>query len=153
MRASITSLGLLVLVAPGPAAHAAAATADASATESAETQEFSIPAQPVSQALREYAQQSGDQVVFYSEVGKGLESTAVQGRLTRQAALQRLLLNTGLKSERVNSKTVAISAPAPLKQESQPGASTTVPLQPRQASERPVAEAVPRTQSVALAEQ
>ena len=29
-------------------------------------QEFSIAAQPVSQALRAYAQQSGDQVVFYS---------------------------------------------------------------------------------------
>ena len=39
-------------------------------------QEFSIAAQPVSQALRAYAQQSGDQVVFYSNIGKGRESAA-----------------------------------------------------------------------------
>jgi outer membrane receptor protein involved in Fe transport len=65
----------------------------------------------VPQALREYAQQSGDQIVFYSDVGKGLESTAVEGRYTREEALQKLLLNTGLQSERVNAKTVAITAP------------------------------------------
>ena len=70
MRASVTSIGLLVLVTPGLAAAADATSAYASDAERAEERDFSIAAQPVSQALREYAQQSGDQVVFYSEVGK-----------------------------------------------------------------------------------
>jgi iron complex outermembrane recepter protein len=72
-------------------------------------QDFSIAAQPVSQALRAYAQQSGDQIVFYSEVGQGRESAAVAGRYTRTEALQKLLENTGLKYRRVNPKTIAIS--------------------------------------------
>jgi outer membrane receptor protein involved in Fe transport len=135
MRASITWLGLLVLLAPGWAVPAHA--------ENAEKQEFSIAAQPVAQALREYAQQSGDQIVFYSEVGKGLESTAVQGAFTRQEALQKLLLNTGLKSERVNARTVAISAPAPLKQEIQASTSTAAAVQPHQSSGRPPQGAEP----------
>ncbi|HKU16166.1 MAG TPA: TonB-dependent receptor [Steroidobacteraceae bacterium] len=115
----------------------------ASAAQSAGRQEFSIAAQPVPQALREYAQQSGDQVVFYSDVGRGLESTAVQGRLTREEALQQLLLNTGLKSERVNSKTVAISAPPALQRDSTAAASSAAPLQMRQSSEPPAVNAVP----------
>ena len=78
-------------------------------------QEFNIAAQPLSQALREYAQQSGDQVVFYSEIGKGRAAPALTGSYTRQEALQRLLENTGLKYRRVNAKTVAISTDAPAK--------------------------------------
>lgn len=80
-------------------------------------QEFNIAAQPLSQALREYAQQSGDQVVFYSEIGKGREAPALTGSYTRQEALQRLLENTGLKYRRVNPKTIAISTDAPAKPE------------------------------------
>lgn len=76
-------------------------------------QEFNIAAQPLSQALREYAQQSGDQVVFYSDIGKGREAPALAGSYTRQEALQRLLEHTGLKYRRVNAKTIAISTDAP----------------------------------------
>jgi iron complex outermembrane recepter protein len=112
------------------------------AAQDVERQEFSIAAQPVPQALREYAQQSGDQVVFYSDVGKGLESAAVQGSFTRQEALERLLLHTGLKSERVNSKTVAISAaPAP-----RPSASAPAPLELRQSSELSASDLAPRNE-------
>jgi len=78
-------------------------------------QEFNIAAQPLSQALREYAQQSGDQVVFYSEIGKGRAAPALTGSYTRQEALQRLLENTGLKYRRVNAKTIAISTDEPAK--------------------------------------
>src|SRR3990170_4005895 len=69
-------------------------------------QEFSIAAQPVSQALRAYAQQSGDQVVFYSNIGQGRESAPVEGSYTREEALKRLLESTGLKYRRVNAKTI-----------------------------------------------
>lgn len=137
IRASITLLGLLVLVAPGPAAPADATSADGADAQGAEKRDFNIAAQPVSQALREYAHQSGDQVVFYSDVGKGLQSTTVQGRFTREDALQRLLLNTGLRAERVNAKTVAISSAAAAKQEA------AAPLHLGQPSERAAVAAMP----------
>ncbi len=144
MRASIASLGLFVLVASGLAAHADAT--------SGEKRHFSIAAQPVSQALREYAQQSGDQIVFYSVVGKGRESTPVQGTFTRQEALQRLLLNTGLKSERVNAKTVAISAAAAPRQDSRQHTPAAASLPLAQPGERAMPGATPRTQRAARAE-
>ncbi len=137
IRASITSLGLLVLVVPGLGAAADATTADAAGVAGAQKRDFSIAAQSVSQALREYAQQSGDQVVFYSDVGKGLQSTPVQGRLTREDALQRLLLDTGLKAERVNARTVAISVAAALRQEA------AAPLHLGPSSERAAAAMAP----------
>ena len=70
---------------------------------------FDIKAQSVSKALRAYAQQTGEQVVFFSEVGKGRESSRVAGEYTRDQALQMLLQNTGLTYERLNPRTVAIS--------------------------------------------
>src|SRR5690242_1559683 len=103
LRATIASL---LAIASG-SALAQAQSADQT------RQEFSIAAQPVSQALRAYAQQSGDQIVFYSEIGKGRESAAVEGSYTREEALRRLLESTGLKYRRVNAKTVAISTDAP----------------------------------------
>jgi outer membrane receptor protein involved in Fe transport len=144
MRALITSLGLFVLLAPGLAAPADAPS---------EKREFSIAAQPVSQALREYAQQSGDQVVFYSEVGKGVESTPVQGSLTREEALQRLLLDTGLQAERVNAKTVAISAVPALKSDLRQHPAEPAPLRLGQSSERTAHPAAPRTQRAARVEE
>lgn len=76
-------------------------------------QQFSIAAQPLSQALRDYAQQSGDQIVFYSEVSQGYTAPPIEGSYTRQEALEKLLQNSGLKYRRVNEKTVAISEPEP----------------------------------------
>jgi outer membrane receptor protein involved in Fe transport len=69
---------------------------------------FSIPAQPIESALRAYAEQSGDQVVFYSEVAHGKSTQKVEGLLTRGQALDRLLKNTGLSFRRLNASTIAI---------------------------------------------
>jgi iron complex outermembrane receptor protein len=119
MRASLLSLAVLACVAPGLAGSYAQTT---SAAES-DKREFDIAAQPLSQALREYAQQSGDQIVFYSDIGQGRESAPVQGRYTRQEALEKLLENTGLKSERVTPTTVAIGQEAAKR-----GARATAPI-------------------------
>jgi iron complex outermembrane recepter protein len=105
-------------------------------------QEFNIAAQPVSQALRAYAQQSGDQIVFYSEVSKGRESAPVEGSYTRQEALRRLLENTGLKYRRVNPKTIAISTDAPARPEaSMQRTSMATPLRLAQATDTAAAPA------------
>ncbi len=109
-------------------------------------QEFNIAAQPLSQALREYAQQSGDQIVFYSEIGKGHAAPAVAGSYTRQEALLRLLENSGLKYRRVNAKTVAIGSDAPARPEaSMQRTSTAAPMRLAQTSETAPAP-LPQTQ-------
>lgn len=109
LRAMIASL--LAIASAGALAQTSSTGADQA------RQEFNIAAQPLSQALREYAQQSGDQVVFYSDISKGREAPALTGSYTRQEALQRLLENTGLKYRRVNPKTIAISTDAPARPE------------------------------------
>jgi iron complex outermembrane receptor protein/outer membrane receptor for ferric coprogen and ferric-rhodotorulic acid len=122
LRATIAAL--LAIASTG---SALAQTQSSEATR----QEFSIAAQPVSQALRAYAQQSGDQVVFYSDIGKGRESVAVAGSYTREEALKRLLESTGLKYRRVNAKTIAISSDAPERPEaSLQRTSTAAPRRP-----------------------
>jgi iron complex outermembrane recepter protein len=106
MRASIA---MLTLIAAFAAAAEAAEVETVAATHGEAAREFSIAAQPLPQALRVYAEQSGDQIVFYSELGKGRESQPVSGRYTPQEALQILLRDTGLKHQRVNARTVAIT--------------------------------------------
>lgn len=142
LRATIASL--LAIASAGAALAQSRDTAsgnDSSASQASADQalqEFSIAAQPVSQALRAYAQQSGDQVVFYSEIGKGRESAAVEGSYTRHEALRRLLENTGLKYRRVNAKTIAISTTAPVRPEaSLQRTSTAAPLRLAQATQPP----------------
>src|SRR5688572_5767054 len=83
-------------------------TAAADTLPSAER--FDIDAQPISAALRDYAQQTGEQVVFYSEIGKGRESTRVEGEYTRDEALRTLLKDTGLTFQRLNPRTIAIGS-------------------------------------------
>ncbi|HEY0680712.1 MAG TPA: TonB-dependent receptor [Steroidobacter sp.] len=135
LRATIASL---LAIAAGAALAQEPVHSDSNKTASADQalQEFKIAAQPLSQALREYAQQSGDQVVFYSEIGKGREAPAVEGSYTRQEALRRLLENTGLKYRRVNAKTVAISTDAPARPEaSMQRTSMAAPLRLAQATD------------------
>lgn len=117
-------------------------------------QEFSIAAQPVSQALRAYAQQSGDQIVFYSDIGKGRESAPVEGSFTRQEALRRLLENTGLKYRRVNAKTIAISTDAPARPEaSLQRTSVSSPLRLAQATDPAPAQVAQRQEESAEPQQ
>lgn len=88
----------------------ALACVTASAAEPAKTIDFDIPAQSIATALRVYAEKTGEQVVFFSEVGSGKQSGSVEGRLTSDEALRRLLDNTGLKARRINQRTISISA-------------------------------------------
>lgn len=142
LRATIASL---LAIAAGSALAQAPDSSDKESTNqhaSADQalQEFNIAAQPLSQALREYAQQSGDQVVFYSEIGKGRAAPAVAGSYTRQEALRRLLENTGLKYRRVNAKTIAISTDAPARPAaSMQRTSMAAPLRLAQATDTPPA--------------
>src|SRR5687768_14469357 len=75
---------------------------------------FDIPGQPLSEALAEWARQSGLQVL-HRNLDTALNETvsiAVTGQLPPMEALQRLLENTGLSYELINERTVRIT-PAP----------------------------------------
>jgi iron complex outermembrane recepter protein len=76
---------------------------------------FDIPALPVNQALLVFGRQAGVTVVFTAPPGTSLPtSRPVEGRMTRDQAITRLLAGTGLAPERVDAQTYAVRlAPAP----------------------------------------
>jgi iron complex outermembrane receptor protein len=71
---------------------------------------FRIPAQPLADALNQLAQQSGLQILFPSELGAQMRSPELTGSMTADGALRKLLINTGLRFEFINARTVTIFA-------------------------------------------
>jgi iron complex outermembrane recepter protein len=93
---------------------------------------LSIPAEPLADALNDLAQQSGLQVLFASELVARFRSPEVKGLLTAEEALQQLLINTGLRFEFVNSRTITIFGTAkPGQKTIEPTVETNPPEMPR----------------------
>lgn len=70
---------------------------------------INIKPQPIVEALNEWAQQTGLQVIVpENEATSKLTSPAVKGRFTPQAALDHLISGTPLKYRYINARTVAI---------------------------------------------
>ncbi len=69
-----------------------------------------IPAQPLAQALEEFARQTGLQLVYVSEVVHDQRSRAVSSGLGASNALGRLLEGTGLQFEYLTPRSVHILA-------------------------------------------
>lgn len=69
---------------------------------------LAVSSQPIAAALNDFARQSGLHVVIGSDVATGVKSTPVEGMFTRDAALQQLLRDTGLRYEYLDSQTVAV---------------------------------------------
>ena len=89
--------------------------------------ELDIQAQPIGDALNALAQQSGLQVVFFSEVAGDLQSREAVGEFeSSEVALEYLLADTGLGYRFVNERTVAIGEAA-----DQGGASDSKNLTPQ----------------------
>lgn len=61
------------------------------------TATFDIPAQPLSSALRTLASQASVQLVFKADLVGAAQSTAIQGEMSVEVALERLLAGSGLK--------------------------------------------------------
>jgi outer membrane receptor protein involved in Fe transport len=74
------------------------------------TYDLSIDPQPLKGALTAFAQQSGLQLVFYTDVTTGYRAPAIKGKLTREAALKKLLEGTELTFRQINSNTVEVSS-------------------------------------------
>jgi outer membrane receptor for ferric coprogen and ferric-rhodotorulic acid len=77
------------------------------------TMAFNIPAGPVSQSLRAYAEATGLQLIYNANLDTAGTSRGVSGTMSKSDALFRLLEGTGLTFRFVNSTTATIEgAPA-----------------------------------------
>ncbi len=84
---------------------------DGQHAQAAERRSFSIPAQPLQSALVQFGQQAGRQIGADNNVLRGISSPGVQGTLSIEEALQRLLAGTGLTYS-VGPKVIAVQRPA-----------------------------------------
>lgn len=106
----LTVLALAALAAlTAPHRQAAAQTGPSAAATAAAP--FNIRAQPLAQALAEFARQSGLQLVYAPELLQGKRSNAVAQQKDAPSALADLLRGTGLQARRVGG-TWAIEAAA-----------------------------------------
>lgn len=104
------ALALAAALAAGLAA-APAVWAQQGATQSAPLaagRSFDIPAQPLTSALALFGQQSGLQVTIDGALARGIAAPAVQGRMTGEQALDRLLAASGLRYSMPGGTTVVI---------------------------------------------
>ncbi|MBI1685149.1 TonB-dependent receptor domain-containing protein [Caulobacter hibisci] len=69
---------------------------------------FDIPAEPLSQALRDYGRATQQQLLFTEDLTAGKTASAVKGDLSAEAALQRLLAGTGLVSVRTERGAILL---------------------------------------------
>ncbi len=101
MKRGILALGsALALAVAGPAAARATAIL------------INVKSAPLVDALQAVARQSGVELLYDRGQITGLRAPPVQGRLTAQAALQRLLVGTNLTVRRSGSGALIIEAPA-----------------------------------------
>lgn len=103
------AVGVLTSVAVAVAAPAAEAAAPQAASQ---TVRFNVPPGPLANGLARYADASGVQLLYSTELADGLRTQGVRGSFTREEALNRLLAGTGLTFRFVDERTVQIARPA-----------------------------------------
>ena len=75
---------------------------------------FDIPAQPLSQALNQLALRSDREILFSPALTRGKRSPALNGVFTAEAALERLLANSGLTVRLEGRSFLVVPAPREL---------------------------------------
>ncbi|WP_236233436.1 TonB-dependent siderophore receptor [Pseudomonas tohonis] len=105
-------LGLVsALLALGPASvlpQAMAAGAEAPATALASVHEFAIAAQPLPQALAAFTRVTALALVYTEDAAYQVQAPAVNGRMSAEQALARLLAGSGLSYAQVNAGTLTL---------------------------------------------
>lgn len=104
------------------------ALSPASATDRA----FAIEAMPLRAALEQYAEATGRQLLYSSDLVAGLNIAGMRGRLSEDEALRRLLMKTGLRARAIGSNTWVIE------RNPQAPVTGTQPTSPRPAPKRRV---------------
>jgi outer membrane receptor protein involved in Fe transport len=79
-----------------------------SATAQTQTVSFDIPPEPLGASLRDFARQSGQQIIFTDDLVAGKSSPTLHGSYAPDAALAVLLRSSGLVAERSPSGSVMV---------------------------------------------
>jgi iron complex outermembrane receptor protein len=103
---------------------------------------FSLAAKPLPQALSDFSRVTGQSVVYTDEAPYGLTAPAVNGQMSAEQALQRLLSGSGLNFRRTDSHTLALE-PKPTEGALNLGATTITSMRDESMSYQP-----PQTSSV-----
>ena len=103
---------------------------------------FSLVAKPLPQALSDFSRVTGQSVVYTDEAPYGLTAPAVNGQMSAEQALQRLLSGSGLNFRRTDSHTLALE-PQPTEGALNLGATTITSTRDESMSYQP-----PETSSV-----
>jgi catecholate siderophore receptor len=93
------------------AQDAALAVVQPGTVDAAATRRFDIPAQPLPDALRQFARQSGVRVQVDARAAEGVRSHALAGEFTAGEALDRLLAGTGLTARFTGVAAVEVVRP------------------------------------------
>lgn len=94
--------------------------------------QFNLPADEAERALKLFSEQSGTEVLFPTEVVRGVRTKPVTGTLAPREALERLISGTGLvvvQDERTGAFSVRRADAAPSEQTVRRGADGTLQLQ------------------------
>ena len=70
--------------------------------------DFSIPAQPLPQALSDFSRVTGQSVIYTQDTPYSIKAPALSGSLTAEQALKRLLGASGLRFRRANDTTFTL---------------------------------------------
>jgi iron complex outermembrane receptor protein len=73
--------------------------------------EFNLPAQPLGDALFQFAAQSRLQIMFADEITEGLQAPRITGQYTPEDALKLLLAGSNLRYRYPNPRTVVVAVP------------------------------------------
>lgn len=99
-------------VAAGILGAAIAIAAPAASAEEETLYRFDLPAQPLAEALRAIARQTGANVLFESKDLSGIQTKELKGQLTTSEAIERVLEGTKLEAQRTAPTTVIVQPTA-----------------------------------------
>ncbi len=85
-----------------------ALAAEAGSSQSRGQFNFALAAKPLPQALSDFSRVTGISVVYTDEAPYGLNAPAVNGQMSAEQALQRLLTGSGLTFRRTDGHTIAL---------------------------------------------
>ena len=97
---------------------------------------FSMAAKPLPQALSDFSQVTGISVVYTDEAPYALNAPALNGQLSAEQALQRLLSGSGLTFRRIDGHTMALE-PLPIEGALNLGATTITSVMDQSTSYQP----------------
>lgn len=102
LRAVLASSALTLTVIANPV------QAQAQSQSQARTFSFNIPSEPLSKALRDYGEATGQQIIFTEDLVAGRRAPALQGTFDADEALRRLLEGSDLVMERTPAGAIMI---------------------------------------------